>query len=286
MEKFEIENDIRTICLRAESFPDGVEAAHREIHTKAASAGERRCFGISYPEEPGKIIYRAGLEESYEGEAEELGLEAFVIRKGGYISEFIPDFMADIPKIGLTFQKLLDFEGIDPNGYCLEIYEGDSDVRCLVPLDPSYKGEIKMTNDKNPITIETIVDAQMDKVWETWTGADHIKKWNSPSDDWHTTAAENDLRTGGKFSFRMEAKDGSFGFDFGGTYTTVGKNERIDYTLDDNRKVSVIFEPSDAGIKITETFEPEDQNPLEMQKSGWQAILDNFKKYAENIQEN
>lgn len=110
----------------------------------------------------------------------------------------------------------------------------------------------------------------------------HIKKWNHASDDWHTTFAENDLRVGGTFSSRMEAKDGSFGFDFGGTYDEVETNRLIAYTLDDNRKVKIIFEVIGNKTKITEVFDAENENPIEMQKGGWQAILDNFKKYTEN----
>ena len=142
-----------------------------------------------------------------------------------------------------------------------------------------------MTNNTNPITITTTVNASIDKVWEFWTEPKHILGWNAASDDWHTTKAENDLKIGGKFSSRMEAKDGSFGFDFGGLYTNVVKNEQIDYKLDDDRKVSILFEESGHGVRITETFDPEGENPVEMQRDGWQAILDNFKKYTENDQE-
>ncbi|WP_342330109.1 SRPBCC family protein [Pedobacter sp. FW305-3-2-15-E-R2A2] len=138
------------------------------------------------------------------------------------------------------------------------------------------------TNQIN-ITVETIVNAAVDTVWNAWTSPEHIIKWNNASEDWHTPRVENDLRTGGKFLSRMEAKDGSFGFDFSGVYDEVKTNELIAYTLGDDRKVSISFVRDGNTTKITETFEAESTNPIEMQKGGWQAILDNFKKYAESL---
>lgn len=135
---------------------------------------------------------------------------------------------------------------------------------------------------KETITVETLVNASIEKVWTFWTKPEHITKWNAASDDWHTTRAENDLRIGGKFLSRMEAKDGSFGFDFEGVYTDVIINGKISYTLLDDRKVTITFSQTENGIQITETFEAENQNPLELQKLGWQAILNNFKNYVEN----
>jgi uncharacterized protein YndB with AHSA1/START domain len=132
------------------------------------------------------------------------------------------------------------------------------------------------------ITVESIVKAPIEKVWKYWTTPEHIMKWNNASDDWHTPRSENDLRVGGKFSTRMEAKDGSFGFDFGGVYDTVKTNELIAYTLGDNRKVIVTFTANGKETKVTEIFDPEQVNPSEMQRSGWQAILNNFKKYTES----
>lgn len=137
-------------------------------------------------------------------------------------------------------------------------------------------------NDKTLITVETVVNAPINSVWKKWTNPDDIVKWNNASDDWHTTRAENDLKVGGKFLSRMEAKDGSMGFDFSGTYTTIKPNEIIEYTADDNRKVQVHFFDGDDKTTIIEVFEAENENPLEMQKSGWQSILNNFKKYTES----
>lgn len=135
--------------------------------------------------------------------------------------------------------------------------------------------------DKQTITIKTTVNAPVEIVWTYWTEPEHIKKWNNASEDWHTPVAENDLRVGGKFHSRMEAKDRSFGFDFGGTYDEVRLNQVISYILGDERKVKIIFESKENNTEITETFEAEDENPIELQQTGWQAILDNFKKYVE-----
>jgi len=137
------------------------------------------------------------------------------------------------------------------------------------------------TQNKTVITVETTVNAPVGKVWDTWTTPVHIMQWNSASPDWHTPSAVNDLRPGGKFSARMEAKDGSFGFDFGGTYDEVRLHEYIAYTLGDDRKVSVIFTSHDGSTTVTEHFEAEGTNPVELQRGGWQAIMDNFKRYTE-----
>lgn len=134
---------------------------------------------------------------------------------------------------------------------------------------------------KESITIESTVNASPEKVWKLWSTPADICKWSNPSDDWHTTSAENDLRAGGKFLSRMEAKDGSFGFDFGGVYDNVKEHELIEYTMGDGRKVKTIFENKGNQIQITQTFEAETENSIEMQRTGWQAILDNFKKYTE-----
>lgn len=139
------------------------------------------------------------------------------------------------------------------------------------------------TNNPVTITVETIVHTPVESVWKYWTEPQHITKWNQASDDWHTPYAENDLKAGGKFVTRMEAKDGSFGFDFGGVYDEVILNESIAYTLGDDRKVKVSFIPQGNDTQIIESFEAEQTHAVEMQQAGWQAILDNFKKYAESV---
>jgi uncharacterized protein YndB with AHSA1/START domain len=134
---------------------------------------------------------------------------------------------------------------------------------------------------KIAITVEATIHVPVEKVWEYWNKPEHITQWCNASPDWHVPRAENDLQVGGKFSTRMEAKDGSFGFDFGGVYDEVKTNELIDYTMGDGRKVSIIFSEDGNTTKLVETFEAEEENPVEMQRGGWQAILDNFKKYVE-----
>ncbi|MCC6583667.1 MAG: SRPBCC family protein [Chitinophagales bacterium] len=134
--------------------------------------------------------------------------------------------------------------------------------------------------NKNIIVTATIT-APVEKVWNYWTGPQHITQWYNASDDWHAPRAENDVQAGGKFSTRMEAKDGSFGFDFNGIYDEIKTNELISYTIEGGRKVSITFSENGNETIVTETFEAENENPIDMQRAGWQAILDNFKKYVE-----
>ncbi|MCX6780017.1 MAG: SRPBCC family protein [Candidatus Magasanikbacteria bacterium] len=129
------------------------------------------------------------------------------------------------------------------------------------------------------ITVETSIDAPIEKIWKYWNEPEHIKNWCNASSDWWVPTASNDLQVGGKFNTRMEASDGSFGFDFGGVYTIVTPYEEIEYNMSDGRNVSIKFIKVDNGYKIIESFDPENQNPPEMQKNGWQSILENFKKY-------
>jgi uncharacterized protein YndB with AHSA1/START domain len=140
-----------------------------------------------------------------------------------------------------------------------------------------------MNQEKTMITVEAHISAPVEKVWQFWTEPEHITQWNFASDDWQCPRATNDLRVGGAFSFRMEDKDGSAGFDFGGTYTDVIPEKHIAYTMGENgRSAEVTFNPEEGGVHVAVTFVPETENPLEMQRSGWQAILDNFKKHVEN----
>ncbi len=132
------------------------------------------------------------------------------------------------------------------------------------------------------ITIKTTINAPIDKVWQYFTNPEYIKQWNNASPDWHTPAAVNNLTVGGNFSYTMAAKDGSFSFDFEGVYDDVQENKYIGYTIADGRKVEVIFDTNGNTVEVIETFEAEGQNPIEMQKAGWQAILDNFKQLVES----
>lgn len=138
-----------------------------------------------------------------------------------------------------------------------------------------------MSAEKTIITIEATIHAPIAKVWDYWNLPEHITQWAYASDDWHAPWAKNDLRTGGSFSSRMEAKDGSMGFDFGGEYDEVREHEYIEYTMGDNRKVTVQFKADGDTTHVTESFEAESTHPADFQRAGWQAILDNFKKYTE-----
>lgn len=130
------------------------------------------------------------------------------------------------------------------------------------------------------ITVNTIVAAPIAEVWRAYTTPDDIKQWNAASPDWHTTAATVDLREGGAFSSRMEAKDGSMGFDFAGIYTRVIPNERIDYTFGE-RTAHTTFAAMPAGVEVTVSFDAEQAHSEQQQREGWQAILDNFKRHVE-----
>ena len=130
------------------------------------------------------------------------------------------------------------------------------------------------------ITVEALAHAPIARVWAAYTTPQDIKQWNAASDDWHTTRANVDLRVGGEFSSRMEAKDGSMGFDFAGTYTKIVPNKRIEYAFGD-RKAEVEFDPASEGVRVRVTFDPEQTHPVEMQRGGWQAILDSFARHVE-----
>ena len=138
------------------------------------------------------------------------------------------------------------------------------------------------TNNKTNITVETTVNVPVKKAWAYFTKPEHITKWNFASDDWHCPEVKNDLRPGGKLFARMEARDESFGFDFEAVYDTVEPNKEIEYTIADGRKVHIYFTEQGDATRVTEIFEAENTNPIDMQKTGWQAIMDNYKKYTEN----
>jgi uncharacterized protein YndB with AHSA1/START domain len=138
------------------------------------------------------------------------------------------------------------------------------------------------TIERTAITVEATINAPVEKVWANWNEPKHITKWCQASDDWHAPYAENDVKTGGKFKTTMAAKDGSVSFDFEGVYSNVQPNKVIEYAMSDGRKVKITFSSQGDKTKVVETFEAENENPLEMQRAGWQAILDNFKKYTES----
>lgn len=131
------------------------------------------------------------------------------------------------------------------------------------------------------ITVETAVKAPLQRVWEAWNDPEEIKRWNAASQDWHTPSSSVDLREGGKFCARMEAKDGSMGFDFEGTYTRIVPRRLIEYRIGDGREVRIEFREEPGRVLVRESFDAETENPPEMQRRGWQAILDNFARHVE-----
>lgn len=131
------------------------------------------------------------------------------------------------------------------------------------------------------ITVKTVVAAPSERVWEAWTTPSDIVRWNFASDDWCCPSAKVDLRVGGTFASRMEAKDGSFGFDFEATISALEPRAWMQYSLGDDRVVDVRFTDTEAGVLVEESFDAEDENSAEMQRAGWQAILDNFRKHVE-----
>ena len=131
------------------------------------------------------------------------------------------------------------------------------------------------------ITVQAAIKADLGTVWKAWNDPEDIQRWNAASDDWHTPRASVDLREGGKFSARMEAKDGSEGFDFEGTYTRVVPKKLIEYRMDDAREVKIEFVEEAGKVLVRETFDAETQNAPELQRQGWQAILDNFARHVE-----
>ncbi|MEI7883783.1 MAG: SRPBCC domain-containing protein [Clostridia bacterium] len=133
------------------------------------------------------------------------------------------------------------------------------------------------------ITVSTKVKGSLDSIWDHFTSPEHIIHWSFASEDWHSPWAKNDLRVDGKFTTRMEAKDGSFGFDFEGIYEAVAPYKGYTYSLEDGRKIIVTFEEVDGGVIVREDFDPETENTHERQQYGWQCILDNFKKYSESL---
>lgn len=135
---------------------------------------------------------------------------------------------------------------------------------------------------QNKIIVQTLVDAPIEKVWAYWNEPEHISGWAFASDTWEAINEVNEVRAGGVFKTRMQAKDKSAGFDFAGVYTQVKENELIEYDLDDNRHVSIVFTQTPQGVELVQTFDPENENSQETQRAGWQAFLDNFKQYTEN----
>jgi uncharacterized protein YndB with AHSA1/START domain len=140
-----------------------------------------------------------------------------------------------------------------------------------------------METTAQKITVQTLIDAPVSKVWTIFNAPEHITQWATASEDWHTPSSENDLRVGGSFRSTMAAKDGSFSFEFGGVYTKVDPEQYIEYNMSDGRNVSVTFTEEGDSTSVVEVFDAESTNPIEMQQFGWQAILNNLKKHVESV---
>ncbi|HMW40292.1 MAG: SRPBCC domain-containing protein [Saprospiraceae bacterium] len=140
-----------------------------------------------------------------------------------------------------------------------------------------------MDQPNQMITVTTHINAPLDKVWQCWTDCTHITHWNFASDDWHCPKAVHDFMEGGRFAYTMSAEDESFSFDYSGLFTNIVPHKSIALLLDDGRKVEISFEVNGSATQVTERFEPEQENPVEMQRMGWQAILDNFKQHVEGV---
>ena len=182
---------------------------------------------------------------------------------------------------GFENYTLNEFNGITTLQVEMTVTEGMLDYFTKT-FPAALENVKKIAETKTAVTIEAVVNAAVEKVWEYWSKPAHITQWSNASPDWHAPHAENDLQVGGKFVTRMEAKDGSMGFDFNGVYSEVKTNKLIAYTIEGGRKVTIYFSSDGNTTKVVETFDAEDENPVEMQRGGWQAILNNFKNYVES----
>ena len=140
-----------------------------------------------------------------------------------------------------------------------------------------------MENNILMITVQSTINAPIETVWECWTNPVHITKWNKASEDWHTPYAQNNLQVGEKFKYTMASRDGTMSFDFEGEYTLVQQYEAIEYVIEEGRKVEISFAATPSGVVVIERFDPENENPEELQQQGWQTILNNFKKHVESL---
>lgn len=248
-----------------------------QIWTTAFSPSS--CFEGSW-EKGSKIIFSDGSGSGMWSEiADNKPLEFISIKHNGEIKNGV-----EVPQ---------DWAGALEN-YTFTEKDGGTEVKVEIDISPDWE---KMFQDMWPkalqslkdiaerktlITVEAVINAPVDKVWEFWSEPEHITKWAFASDDWSAPKAENDLKVGGKFSTTMAAKDGSASFDFGGIYDKVEKDTLMFYTMDDGRKAFIFFQKQgEKSTKVIEIFEMESENSEEMQRDGWQAIMDNFKKHVE-----
>jgi uncharacterized protein YndB with AHSA1/START domain len=186
-------------------------------------------------------------------------------------------------KFGLSWQIVPDvLPSLMANPDPAKAQKAASALMQMRKIDIEKLKQAALADTAQVIMVEAQVAAPLETAWNAYTAPEDIVLWNNASDDWHTPRAENDLREGGRFNYRMEARDGSFGFDFEGVYDRIDDKKRIEYTMGDGRKVQVNFSPVENGTHVGVTFEAENTHSLEMQQGGWQAILNNFKKFAES----
>lgn len=243
-------------------------------------------------EQGGKVLFAGpgedgGLEGMVSEIAELRPNEYLSIRHLGYLRNGVEDTTS--PEIKAWAPSYENYTLTAKDGgteFTLDMDSQDEFYDMFMMLWPKALERIKElaeTDTCKKITIATWVKGSLDKVWDAFTKPEHITKWCFASEDWEAPHAENDLRTGGTFSTRMQAKDGSFGFDFGGTYTNVKEKEVFEYEMSDGRTVMVTFMPGKSSVLVTEIFDMEMENAREMQQQGWQSILANFKKYVEAL---
>lgn len=256
-----------------------------ENYKKWTAAFSEGSYAVSDWNEGSKILFLDGKGSGmYSIIAKKVPEEIMSFRHIGEVKDGIEQPLDERTKAwsgGLETYTLKDVAGVTEVHVALDV-PGDFIDYFEKTFPVAMENAKKLAEAKAVINIATTVHAPVEKVWTYWTKPEHITQWNNASPDWHTPHASNDLQAGGKFLSRMEAKDGSMGFDFWGIYDEIKTNELIANTLGDGRKMSVHFTAEGDTTKVVESFEAEDMNSLEMQRGGWQSILDNFKKYTES----
>jgi uncharacterized protein YndB with AHSA1/START domain len=240
-----------------------------------------------------KILFLANRENKISGMLSEIAESRFPeyisIRHLGQITNGVADTESEEVKKWAPMYENYILEKADENStrFCVEMDLPDEFYEMFLEMWPKALILLKKVSEENrqsktQITIGTVIDAPVEKVWDYWTKPEHITQWNHASEDWHCPAAENDLRESGKFCYTMASKDGKMSFGFEGRYLLVKEHQHIHYQIADGRNVQISFTKTSEGIQITETFESENFHPAALQHAGWQSILDNFKRYVEN----
>ncbi|MFM2268487.1 MAG: hypothetical protein RL757_1928 [Bacteroidota bacterium] len=238
------------------------------------------CFALSDWKEGSRVHFLSPSGDGMYGNIKELVVhQKMFFTHLGYLKNFEEQPLED-------WNDARENYTLTPNGdgttLTLDMDLKEKYVDFMEKKCPEVLKLVKTLSEALLLTVETTIEAPIETVWNAWTSPEHITKWNNASDDWHTPHAENDLRTGGKFLSRMAAKDGSFSFDFEGTYDEIIEHKLITYQIADGRNVKILFQSAEKQTKVTEIFEPEGENGIALQRDGWQAILNNFQKYVEN----